>query len=491
MAKILVLAAVATLASVSSTNAHEPHTCPDGFPDAPILRGHIEHGDIVDETLPFSQTFELGRKLVAGALNICDGQGRPMTTGGGDARQRGQPSFIRTSAPDSNACTGCHAQPREGGSGDFVTNAFVLAQTLDPVTESVSFEFSNERNTLGMFGSGAIEMLAREITVELKTQADELSDGEHVLSSKGVNFGVIIKGGEVIASQGVDTDLVIKPFHQSGVVVSLREFTVNAFNHHNGMQAEERFDLNLDKGFNSDFDGDGVERELTIGDITAATIFQAAMGVPIQVLPESMEEQIVVNLGQTLFEDAVQDGGAGCASCHIPEMFLENRMFSEPNPFNPQGTFSDGNQSVSFDLTKDGEQPRLEQSGQQGAVVRAYTDLKRHNLCDAEDTPEPIRFYCNENFNQGRPEQDGRPGVEYFITRKLWDVASSAPYGHRGDLTTITEAILMHGGEARTSRDIFVSLPHDDQAAIVQFLKTLQVIPTGNTVESAQIVDVR
>jgi CxxC motif-containing protein (DUF1111 family) len=276
----------------------------------------------------------------------------------------------------------------------------------------------------------------------------------------------------------VDIDLVIKPFHQSGVVVSLREFTVNAFNHHHGMQAEERFDLNLDTGFKSDFDGDGVERELTIGDITAATIFQAAMGVPIQVLPKSMEEQIVVNLGQTLFEDAVQDGGIGCSSCHIPEMFLENRVFSEPNPFNPEGTFSDGNLSVSFDLTKDGEQPRLEESGQNGAVVRSYTDLKRHNLCDAQDFPNPIRFFCNENFSQGRPEQDGRPGAEFFITRKLWDVGSSAPYGHRGDLTTITEAILMHGGEARTSRDKFVSLPIDDKSAIVKFLKTLQVTPT-------------
>jgi len=159
------------------------------------------------------------------------------------------------------------------------------------------------------------------------------------------------------------------------------------------------------------------------------------------------------------------------------------------NPFNPDGTFSDGNLSVSFDLTKDGEQPRLEQSGQQSAVVRAYTDLKRHNLCDAQEVSDPIRFFCNENFDQGRPEQDGRPGAEFFITRKLWDVGSSAPYGHRGDLTTIAEAILMHGGEARKSRDAFVSLPQDNQVAIVRFLKTLQVLPDWAPVEPAQIAD--
>jgi len=29
--------------------------------------------------------------------------------------------------------------------------------------------------------------------------------------------------------EGVDVDLIIKPFHQKGVVISIREFTVNAF----------------------------------------------------------------------------------------------------------------------------------------------------------------------------------------------------------------------------------------------------------------------
>ena len=91
---------------------------------------------------------------------------------------------------------------------------------------------------------------------------------------------------------------MIKPFHQAGVVVSVREFTVNAFNHHHGMQAEERFDLNPAKGFDQDFDEDGVERELTVGDITAATIFQAALGVPGQVLPRRPAERRSVREGE-------------------------------------------------------------------------------------------------------------------------------------------------------------------------------------------------
>ena len=152
----------------------------------------------------------------------------------------------------------------------------------------------------------------------------------------------------------------------------------------------------------------------------------------------------------------------GCTECHIPEMSLESRQFVEPNPLNPPGTFNDVTQSFVFDMTMQGEGRRLERAAGGGAVVRAYTDLKRHNLCDLPDDPDPIQHFCNEQLVQGRPDQDGRPGTEFFLTRKLWDVGSSAPYGHRGDLTTIAEAILAHGGEARVARDTFDALPFVD-----------------------------
>jgi hypothetical protein len=280
---------------------HEPHECPLNFPDSPAVAGHLEQADIVNGFVRFDDLFEIGRDLFVAKFNRCDGQGRPATTGTGEKRVPDQPAFIRTSAPDSNSCAGCHNDPRPGGAGGFVANVFVLAQAADPVTESVNSEFSNERNTLGMFGSGAIEMLGREMTSELRAQATGLPDGDIVLTAKGVDFEVTIVGGEVVASQGVDTDLVIKPFHQAGVVRSVREFTVNAFNHHHGMQAEERFDDNPTKGFESDFDADGVKRELTVGDVTAATIFQAALGVPGRVLPADPLDRLDVDVEGRLF----------------------------------------------------------------------------------------------------------------------------------------------------------------------------------------------
>ena len=459
---------------------HYLYGCPEGYPESPAFTQHVEQHELVNGTISFTQTLEL---LFVTDFNACDGQGRPATTGGGNKRNPiDQPTFIRTSAPDAHSCSACHNEPRIGGGGDFVANVFVLAQTLDPVTESVNGEFSNERNTVGMFGAGPIEMLAREMTADLHTIRDtaltsaERSQGPVTLSldTKGVHFGTItaLPDGTLDTSgvRGVDLDLIVKPFHQAGKVVSLREFTNNAMNHHHGMQAEERFDLNPEKG--EDFDEDDIARELTVGDITAVTLWQASLATPGQLLPGSIAEQGQVNLGETLF------AGIGCTSCHLPELILNDRYFVEPNPYNPPDNWQDETQSIRFDMTAEGLDQRLERRGD-GAIVRAYTDLKRHNLCDPTDHPDPIRFLCNEQLAQNRPDEDGRPGSEFFLTRKLWDVGNSGPYGHRGDLTTITQAILVHGGEARTARDAFVDLPTEDKAAIITFLKTLQVLPPG------------
>ena len=465
--------------------AAAPKECPPGLEaDAAIVAQSIEQEDVNNGALTLDEITEHGKLLFVAKFNACDGQGRPETTGGGDFRMvptlsedgefvdASQIAKLRTSAPDSDACAGCHNDPVVGGAGDFVANVFVLAQALDPVTLSVSPSRSNSRNTLGMHGAGPIEMLAREMTADLQAQfAAITSDGTYTLSTKGFDFEIEVAGGVVVEAEGVDHDLVVKPFHQAGKVISLREFSANAMNHHHGMQAEERFDMNPAKGFNPDFDNDGVERELTIGDLTAISIFQAQLGTPGLVKPEAKAERKQVRRGIQVFNDI------GCGGCHMPEMVLDTRYFVEPNPYNPPGTCAgaaDGCPEYAFDMTKEGEGPRLEKGPHGTAIVRAYTDLKRHNLCD-DPGPDAIRWFCNEQLAQGRPHQDGKPGTEFFLTRKLWDVGNTAPYGHRGDISTITEAILLHGGEARASRDAFASIPVDDQRALVTFLKSLRV----------------
>ena len=418
----------------------------DCLPSETANLTHIEHSRIIAGDYDFNDIIEHGKMLFTTKANACDGLGRPATTGSGEKREAIQPSYTRISGPDSNTCSGCHAQQKIGGSGDFVANVFVLVQTKDPILTSIAGDESNERNTLGMWGSGSIEMLAREMTEELQSKSKTLPDGIFEIKAKGIEFKIEKQNGKVVKAWGVDPDLVIKPFHQSCVVVSLRQFTVQAFNHHHGLQAEERF--------YEDFDEDGIDRELTTGDITATTLWQANLLNPKQVLPKNTEELNQVKNGEKLFNEI------GCSSCHLPSLTLKSKTFTEPNPYNPPQFFSDKNQSYSFEL--------------QSNKVKAYTDLKRHNLCDPIDQKGAIRFFCNEKLDQNRPDQDGNPGSEYFITRKLWDVGDSAPYGHRGDLSTISEAIEYHGGEGRKSRDKFVELFIIEQKSIISFLKTLR-----------------
>ena len=81
-----------------------------------------------------------------------------------------------------------------------------------------------------------------------------------------------------LSSQGAEPSLVIRPLHQVGNIVSLRQFSNNAFNHHHGMQSEERF------GLGADPDGDGVVNELTVADLTAVSMYQATLAVPGRVI---------------------------------------------------------------------------------------------------------------------------------------------------------------------------------------------------------------
>src|SRR5262249_45041506 len=145
----------------------------------------------------------------------------------------------------------------------------------------------------------------------------------------------------------------------------------------------------------------------------------------------------------------------------------------------------DVKRSFSVDLTREGPGPRLERLPGGGARVRAFTDLKRHDISDGDHS-----HFANERAAQGTlagfaaaaafTEPPHPRPVRQVLTRRLWDAGCSGPYGHRGDLTTLTEAIEDHGGEARASREAFSKLPEPDRAAIIEFLKTLQVLPDGS-----------
>lgn len=450
--------------------------------ERPAIEAHLDQARIEAGAIGLEELVRHGRRLFEARFNVLDGQGRPGTTGHGVPRPLGQPAFVRTSGPDANSCQGCHFQPVAGGAGEFAANVFVLAQERDPVVLTVEGRDSLERGSPALFGAGAIEMLAREMSAELAAiraaaTAEARAAGAPVtrrLAAKGVDFGAItvLADGRVDPSgiAGVDWDLVVRPFHQKGAIASLREFTNNALNHHLGMQTMERFGAGLDA------DRDGVTDELTVGDVTALTFFQAALPAPGRLLPAHSERRAAAARGERAF------AAAGCAACHLPALVLERPVYTDPGPYNPPGNLqpSEVARPATLDLTlAAGRGIAPLPDGR--ALVHAFTDLKRHDLND-----DDLQHFANELLAQGtlaarapgsrftEPPR-ARPQRE-FLTARLWDAGSTAPYGHRGDLTTLTEAIHFHGGEARAARDAFFALPEAERAAVIEFLKTLQIV---------------
>src|SRR6185312_1523274 len=154
-----------------------------------------------------------------------------------------------------NSCSGCHNKPFIGGGGDIANNVFVLGQRFDFATfdskETVltkgAFDergvaatlqtIADSRKTVGMFGSGFIEMLARQITADLQRIRDEMGPGQNgKLLSKGISFGVLRRNGDgswdtsaveglpaaslTSTGPGDPPNLIIRPFSQAGNVIS-------------------------------------------------------------------------------------------------------------------------------------------------------------------------------------------------------------------------------------------------------------------------------
>ena len=66
-----------------------------------------------------------------------------------------------------------------------------------------------------------------------------------------------------------------------------------------------------------------------------------------------------------------------------------------------------------------------------------------------------------------------------FLTKRLWGAANEPPFWHHGLFTTLRRSVLAHDGEGLQARQRFEALPKYDQDSIIEFLKTLQVLPPG------------
>jgi hypothetical protein len=485
------------------------------------IGGHIVQSTLTNlvqsgqNATAFATAFSHGDDLFAAHFNAADGSGGKVGAGG--ERFTRMPRADRTGAgewashtparatgPNTQSCNGCHHLGGDDGAGEAADNVHRDANHLGQLNKMV------QRNTPHLFGLGGLQKLAEEMTTDLQNSRNSgrsfLGCGvtttagtvTNNLTSKSINFGTITithVGGTTNCTEtlnappggvkAVSADLVVRPYQWKGVVAFIRDFVRGAAHNEIGMQGTELLGSPTVDPATVDGDGDGVANELFVGDMTALTLYQAAQPRPTTrqelaslgiIPPLSSAENASIANGSAIYDRLT------CASCHVRQLVANDIIFREPsaNPNfrDPGDVFPNGrsygnaalntSSPVTFDITRDqtennqftvNGQPlgTFQRDGQGHAIIALFGDLRRHDLGSA---------VAEEVDEQGT-------GASVFMTENLWGVGSTAPYMHDGRATTITEAILEHGGEAQTSRNNFVALSTSDKKDVITFLNNL------------------
>ena len=211
---------------------------------------------------------------------------------------------------------------------------------------------------------------------------------------------------------------------------------------HLGMQAAEAFG-----GEFADQDNDGVYNEISVGDLSALSIFLTTMERPRQERSGKKARR-----GLVLFEST------GCADCHRPVLTTRSKFLHYKQGGAAEQPFEDTFYSVN--LTR---QPMKFQAVKGGGIrVELFSDLKRHDMGEG----------LAESFSKSTDKVNRE-----FITARLWGIADSAPYLHDGRALTIADAIRLHdspGSEAAPAAQAFKALDDDDKNRLIRFLLTLR-----------------
>jgi hypothetical protein len=449
---------------------------------------HCTMEDLLEAENRFEEAFECGDEHFDTEFNAIDGVGANVGNGQRFTRapmafKRGKGEWgahipARATGPNAQSCTHCHNQNVADGPGPAAANVH-----RDPGNTGL-LHLMIQRNTPHVHGLGALQLLAQEMTNELKADAA----AGRPLESKGVSFGT------ATSPKGIAPDLIVRPYQWKGSVATVREFVRDAGHNELGMQAVEI------TGDNVDGDGDGVANELGIGDITALAVYQAGQPRPTTKIelstlglldpPLTPDEISAIKAGEAVFNRT----NLGCVTCHKPQMAIDNPVFSEPSqsPYYRESIFPAGQNPISrlvdpanpikFNLTKDlPDNPipvgastlgNFESNGDGGAIVRLYGDLKRHFM-GGRIVAAGVTTGLAEQISELEPGVFTGDGPATFVTRPLWGLGASAPYLHDGRASTITEAILEHGGEAQASRNAFAALSTTDAKNLIAFLNNL------------------
>jgi hypothetical protein len=379
--------------------------------------------------------------------------------------------------PDSFACIHCHFKGGPDGAGMQTQNAFLRG-------DGERMAGADQRNAPHLLGLGPVQALATEMTMQLQRQAAKLgeqarSEGRRVeapLAANDVSFGTLAANPDGSLDhrrvEGIDPDLVVRPFGWKGHQATLRGMAEESFHLHQGLVSvpiqkaveEGRLDGRIYRPNGaavgspgsepSDLDEDGVHFEVDSGMLSTMVGYLSQLEVPVIRPPRDPGLLDAFAEGRARFETL------GCAGCHVPTLALGTPLVdarAEPG-VEPKGPV------LVVNVAKDGDGPKIEPKyagPNTPYLVHLFSDLKRHDMGPDLATPEP----------------QGTIPASVFLTRSLWGLAETAPYLHDGRAPTVHDAIVLHGGEAAGARDAYLALAEPERAAVRVFLMSLSRQP--------------
>lgn len=469
------------------------------IPDLATLLGDLDAG-----LLSLDDLRAMGLSVFATPFNVHDGLGdgpydpteidtaafghRPTLQGNGQ--------HLRVNGLDAQSCNECHTIVSNrsrvptlgfGGVGGVVQNAIIVPSMIDvadSADDRTQFQGGHEpdlqmvedgvadyngrfANPPFLFGGGGVELVGKEMTADLQDLlkvARAAPAGTVVpLRTHGVRFGSLISlgGGDVSLdnvegvgpehTDGVPAEevLVVRPFGRKGENFSMRDFDRGAMQFHFGIQPVEVVGADLDE------DGDGLENEVTVAEMSVLHIFDVTNPRPFR-----------QSLGPAGRKGLATFRSIGCTSCHKPSTRTRSRRLPLAHP--EVANDPKANVYLEIDLTKFGFRP----APGGGIRVPMFSDLKRHKMGPG----------LAETFERGEIANDE------FITARLWGIADTGPYLHDGRATTLYDAIEMHGGEAQSARDQFVALSDTEKENLLTFLGKLRT-PIEPNMELVPLLD--
>jgi len=407
-----------------------------------------------------------GFKVFATRFNKADGYGDgPVDdhlTGnsvGNRGTLAGNGTFLRLNGLDAQSCMDCHAYASTTslppslapGGGGGISNLTFIDASYVAFDGSEGPQATDGRISLPphLYGLGGVQQLAREMTAELQALKQQALDqpGTSIdLYAKGIYFGRLVANGKDLdtsALEGIDADLIVRPFGRLAEFASVREILRSEMRFHFGMEPSEAVGEGVDN------DGDGIRDEIYAGELSALEIFLTTQASPFLAAkpPEVASAELL--LLQT-----------GCADCHTPALVLNDTLLNHNYPDVP--TQPDANTYYRTDLRAPLGSNLNGVPGEAGTIsVPLYSDLKRHDI----------------GLGAGVP----------FMTARLWGLGDTAPYLHDGRALTVHEAIMLHAGEAGYARDRYAALDIAEKNDLLTMLLKLRnpSVPNRDVLNSA------